>query len=209
MQQYLNAHAALEARRAAAKAAGGEGPRVCVVGPTDSGKSTLCKILLNYGVRWGWWGGGWDGGWWVGGGGLGGQQDSRPSPARAHAPLQRHGWAPMFVDLDIGQGSITVPGGIAATPVEAPIDVEEGLAADAPLVYYFGHSSPSENPALYKHLVERLAAVLALRGKADPAPRAAGVVVNTMGWVEELGYELLRHALVREGTQPRLVTPRR
>lgn len=28
-----------------------------------------------------------------------------------------------------GQGSITVPGAIAATPVETPIDVEEGLQA--------------------------------------------------------------------------------
>ena len=25
-----------------------------VVGPTDSGKSTLCRILLNYAVRHGW-----------------------------------------------------------------------------------------------------------------------------------------------------------
>ena len=46
---------------------------------TDVGKSTLCKILLNYAVRAG-------------------------------------GWAPTFVDMDCGQGSITVPGSIAATP---------------------------------------------------------------------------------------------
>lgn len=45
---------------------------------TDVGKSTLCKILLNYAVR--------------------------------------AGWAPTFADMDIGQGSITVPGCIAATP---------------------------------------------------------------------------------------------
>jgi hypothetical protein len=44
----------------------------------DVGKSTLCKILLNYAVR--------------------------------------AGWAPTFADMDIGQGSITVPGCIAATP---------------------------------------------------------------------------------------------
>ena len=29
------------------------GPIAMVVGPTDVGKSTLCKILLNYGVRMG------------------------------------------------------------------------------------------------------------------------------------------------------------
>lgn len=57
-----------------------------------------------------------------------------------------------------------MPGAIAATPVEAPIDVEEGtLPADVPLVYYYGHSSPSESPELYTYLVERLAAVLERR----------------------------------------------
>jgi hypothetical protein len=44
----------------------------------DVGKSTLCRILLNYAVR--------------------------------------AGWAPTFADMDIGQGSITVPGCVAATP---------------------------------------------------------------------------------------------
>lgn len=73
---YLNAHDALEARRtlaaeataSAASAAGdeeattttsrqrneNEGPRAIVVGPTNAGKSTLCKLLLNYAVRGGW-----------------------------------------------------------------------------------------------------------------------------------------------------------
>lgn len=131
---------------------------------TDVGKSTLCKILLNYAVR--------------------------------------AGWAPTFADMDIGQGSITVPGCIAATPgkvpcvessachlcsedatlglpldrlipchlqwvhpqtfrtawllpallawppspppaVEAPIDIEDGLPTEAPLVYYTGTPTPS------------------------------------------------------------------
>lgn len=47
--------------------------------------------------------------------------------------------------LIAGQGSLTPPGTICATPCEAPIDVEDGLAVEVPLVYYFGHVSPSEN----------------------------------------------------------------
>lgn len=62
-----------------------------------------------------------------------------------------------------GQGSITVPGCISATPVEAPIDVEEGLPTEVPLVYYFGQNTPGDNPELYKFLVERLANVLSKR----------------------------------------------
>ena len=57
-----------------------------------------------------------------------------------------------------------MPGAIAASPVEAPIDVEEGgLPGEVPLAYYHGSSSPSENPELYKFLVERLANVLMRR----------------------------------------------
>lgn len=70
----------------------------------------------------------------------------------------------MALVVSAGQGSITVPGAIAATPVEAPIDVEEGtLPADVPLVYYYGHSNPRDSPELYTYLVERLAAVLERR----------------------------------------------
>lgn len=155
MQQYNNANDILDAQRKAAKASGGQGPRVFVVGPTDSGKSTLCKILVNYAVR--------------------------------------AGFTPLLADLDIGQGSITVPGCLAAAIVEAPVDLETGLPVDAPLVYYYGHQTPSENPALYKHLTERLAAVVNLRVAADAAVRASGVIINSMGWVEELGYDILKH----------------
>ena len=51
MTMYVNTHGALEQMRQKADTDGGRGPRVMVVGPTDVGKSTLCKILLNYAVR--------------------------------------------------------------------------------------------------------------------------------------------------------------
>lgn len=81
-----------------------QGPRVIVVGPTDSGKSTLARMLLSWAAK--------------------------------------QGWKPTFVDLDIGQGSITIPGCIAATPIELPIDPVEGIPLDMPLVYFHGHTTP-------------------------------------------------------------------
>ena len=50
---YLNVHHVLSTRRTEAKEGGGPGPRCIVVGPTDSGKSTLCRLLCNWGVRMG------------------------------------------------------------------------------------------------------------------------------------------------------------
>ncbi|XP_072961750.1 protein CLP1 homolog [Typha angustifolia] len=163
MVSYVNVHAILDGRRARAKASQGsdldtsQGPRVIVVGPTDSGKSTLCRMLLSWACK--------------------------------------QSWKPTFVDLDIGQGSITLPGCIAATPVEMPIDAVEGIPLEMPLVYFFGHTTPSSHGELYKVLTKELAQTLERQFSGNAESRAAGMVINTMGWVEGLGYELLLHAI--------------
>ena len=71
---YLNVHAALEQDRRKAETENKRGPIALVVGPMDVGKSTFCRLLLNYAVR--------------------------------------MGRRPIFVDLDVGQGQISVPGTI-------------------------------------------------------------------------------------------------
>lgn len=70
MVSYLNLSHHLDERRQEAKAAGGQGPRVVVLGPMDSGKSTLVRMLANWAARKGWQPmvvdvdvGGWVGGW--------------------------------------------------------------------------------------------------------------------------------------------------
>jgi len=185
MQTYMNVHGVLEERRQAAQAASGaqqqaeaaggsgaggseaaapteeelsagEGPRVLLVGPTDSGKSTLTRILTNYATR--------------------------------------RQWAPLLVDLDVGQNGVTPPGTISAVPVEAPIDMIEGVPPETPLAYWFGAVSPEQNPEYYRLCVERLAGTVEQRGQGSPAARAAGMFINTMGWVDGLGYKLLLHA---------------
>ena len=81
MIMYLQIHASLEKIRKLADESSASkkpeeqwsnGPITMIVGPTDVGKSTLCRLLLNYGVR--------------------------------------MGRRPVFVDLDVGQGSISLPG---------------------------------------------------------------------------------------------------
>ncbi|KAA8548315.1 hypothetical protein F0562_004744 [Nyssa sinensis] len=162
MISYVNVHAVLEGRRNRAKASSSDsdssqGPRVIVVGPTDSGKSTLSRMLLSW--------------------------------------ASKQGWKPTFVDLDIGQGSITIPGCIAATPIEMPIDPVEGIPLEMPLVYFYGHATPSVNADLYKVLLKELAQILERQFTGNAESRAAGMVINTMGWIEGVGYELLLHAI--------------
>nr|XP_043615202.1 protein CLP1 homolog [Erigeron canadensis]XP_043615203.1 protein CLP1 homolog [Erigeron canadensis]XP_043615204.1 protein CLP1 homolog [Erigeron canadensis]XP_043615205.1 protein CLP1 homolog [Erigeron canadensis] len=162
MISYVNVHAVLEGRRNRAKAAASDtdasqGPRVIVVGPTDSGKSTLSRMLLSWAAK--------------------------------------QGWKPTFVDLDIGQGSITIPGCIAASPIEMPIDSVEGIPFDMPLVYFYGNSNPTHNADLYRVLVKELAQILERQFAGNAESRAAGMVINTMGFIDGLGYELLLHAI--------------
>lgn len=54
----------------------------------------------------------------------------------------KDGWKPTFVDLNVGQSSITIPGTIAATSIEMPVDPVEGFPLDKAIVHYFGHASP-------------------------------------------------------------------
>jgi len=76
---YLNCHASLEQLRVKSEKEKIRGPVTMVVGQTDVGKSTLCRILLNYCIR-----------------------------------MNALGRRPIYVDLDPGQGQISVPGTIGS-----------------------------------------------------------------------------------------------
>lgn len=64
------------------------------------------------------------------------------------------------------QPSVSIPGTVGALVVERPADPEEGYHLTAPLVYHFGHKSPSDNMELYTLLITRLAEVVNMRSDA-------------------------------------------
>ena len=71
----------------------------------------------------------------------------------------RAGNTPLLVDLDIGQGMITVPGTVSTVLVEDVADIEVGaFPQENALSFFYGHASPSENIQHYKLVVERMAA---------------------------------------------------
>ena len=113
------------------------------------------------------------------------------------------------MDLDVGQGSIAVPGSIGAMLVERPASIEEGFSQNSPLCYHYGHTTPGQNPVLYNQLVSRLADVVRERLEQnskvsqisnfsrchllDLQANVSGVVINTCGWVRGEGYNQIRH----------------
>lgn len=104
----------------------------------------------------------------------------------------RMGWCPLFVDCDIGQGEITVPGTLSAAPVDSScLSVERGIDGLTPISYFVGSVSPGSDVKLYNYAATRLAATVNDYTRTSPHARASGVFVNTMGWVDGVGFDIL------------------
>jgi polyribonucleotide 5'-hydroxyl-kinase len=107
----------------------------------------------------------------------------------------RQGHYPIFVDLDVGQGALSVPGAMAAVALNRPVDIEEGYSNLEPLTYFYGHTSLNGSPKVFRKHMGQLAKVIQQRCLIDHRSNTAGLVINSCGWVEDLGYELLLHAI--------------
>ncbi|DAZ95851.1 TPA: hypothetical protein N0F65_009125 [Lagenidium giganteum] len=108
----------------------------------------------------------------------------------------RLGEKPTYVDLDVGQSSLGIPGAIAATPLDMNcITVEEEFILTNPLSFFYGHTNIADNAELYRHHLQKLAEIVHRRMVNDPEVNAAGFVINTSGWVDGLGYDMLVHAV--------------
>lgn len=71
------------------------------------------------------------------------------------------------MDLDVGQGHLSIPGTVGAMAIERPADVEEGFAQLCPLIYHFGYKEPGSNPMLHNLLVTKLAQTVAEKTEAN------------------------------------------
>ena len=56
----------------------------------------------------------------------------------------------LFVDIDVSQTSVTIPGNIGAIPLDRPTDLHEGFGMTPPIAYYYGYLSPGINKYLSK-----------------------------------------------------------
>ena len=103
----------------------------------------------------------------------------------------RQGSQCIFVDLDPGQG-LPIPGAISAIPIVRPASVTEGYDPITPLSYYFGHLSPSKNTELYLAQITELSQALDKRLETSEEMKRGGVIVNTCGWIDGEGFEILK-----------------
>ncbi|KAJ3576891.1 hypothetical protein NP233_g111 [Leucocoprinus birnbaumii] len=175
MQAYGNLHIALEKMRVRSlftlsgsslspgepqsNARPSDPPRVLVIGPANSGKTTLCKTLANYCVRAGQ---GWtpilvnidpnDGGW---------APPGALSAAAVQDPIHTYSAA-----MSLGSAATTAPMSLASNTL-------------FPLVYWYGHADPKRNPKLMERLIRNLGENLEERFDQKPETKASGCIVDT------------------------------
>jgi polyribonucleotide 5'-hydroxyl-kinase len=176
MAAYANVHHALELMRVRALAAvhgspvpgppGGapvraDPPRVLVVGPDNSGKTSLVKVLANYCVRAGQ-------GW---------------TPLLVNVdPVEGACAAPGTVSaapLTAPLGTASSAGALGSAATARPVHLQSN--ALLPLVYWYGHSTVARNPLLLDRLIRTLGENIADRWDYDAEGRAAGMIVDTPG----------------------------
>ncbi|KAF8912084.1 Pre-mRNA cleavage complex II protein Clp1-domain-containing protein [Gymnopilus junonius] len=171
MRAYANLHFALEQMRVRAlrqirgspappgDTSKSEPPRILVVGPDHSGKTTVCKILTNYAVRAGQ-------GW---------------SPFIVNVDPSEGAWAiPGTISVAPVYGPIPTsspanPLGTAATT--APMSLSTN--ALLPLSYWYGHADTKRNPLLMDRLIRNLGENVNDRFELDAEARASGLIVDT------------------------------
>ena len=103
----------------------------------------------------------------------------------------RVGRLPIYVDLDVSQNSISLPGTISALVVERTALVDEGFSVDSQISYHFGYKTPSENPVLYRRLISVLKDTVNFRSENINASLISGVIINTSGWIKDEGFKSL------------------
>jgi polyribonucleotide 5'-hydroxyl-kinase len=145
----------------------GEGPRVMIIGPTESGKTSLAKLLTAYAVK------------------LGRTPvlvDLDPADNCLTVP---GAMAACIMDHDAVSLETYATTGL---PVSSSSSQQS-----QPLVLW--HGGVQLSPDLFREQVSALGSKIDQRLQHEDWARSSGLIVNTNGWIQEEGFALLVHAV--------------
>ncbi|KAJ2881547.1 Cleavage polyadenylation factor subunit clp1 [Coemansia aciculifera] len=177
MDSCINVHMALQQLRVQARSDSANGPRVMIVGPDDSGKTSLARTLINYAVRMG------ETPLYV---------DLDPMDASVTVP-GTVSVTPMSKTVDIETGFMSYAMSSSAGP------------PDTPLVWQFGHEQPTDNAELFNLLVDRMAAAIGRHTINNSQSATSGLFVDTRGFTDAAKCETIDHAISALGITTLLV----
>ena len=160
----VNTHAQLEALRDEAAASQKQGPRVLVVGPTESGKTSLAKVLTAYAVKLG----------------------RTPILVDLDPADNCLSIAGTLAACCMDQDSLSMET-YATTGI--PMNSHSSQQQAQPLVLWHGKTELSND--LYREQVGSLGRKIEARLEHDEWARSSGIIVNTNGWIQDDGFKLL------------------
>ena len=167
--QYANVHFALENLREESKSKGVAGPRVLVLGPEDSGKTSLVKFLSAYAMK-----------------------NGRQPMVVNLDPQEGLLSPPGSLTITTFGNILDVEEGWGSSPISGPT----ALPVQMPLCYHFGCKNPGDNDRLFRPLITRMALAATSRLEADVEAKASGCIIDTAGSISSAksgGYELIQH----------------
>lgn len=148
MHVYANLHFALESMVAAQ-----QWPRVLVMGPRDSGKTSLCKVLAAYANK---------------------TKQRFPVVVNLN-PLEAGYAAPGAVSAAVISDIIDIEQGWGSSAITGPVL----LHTKKPLAYWFGLESHTTNLSYYTHVAGQLAKAIDERAEADENVKRSGIILDT------------------------------
>ena len=159
MMSFANMHFALEQLRDKSVASGGVemGPRVLVVGPENSGKTSLVKTLTSYAVK----------------------MDRQPMVVNLD-PRQGMLSVPGSFSAAAYSSIVDIEEGWGSSPISGPSPIPVKM----PLVYHYGLKDPEEGK-LFKPLVTRMALAVTSRLEEDKASKQAGFIIDSSGAISQ------------------------
>ncbi|PWN24647.1 hypothetical protein BDZ90DRAFT_234917 [Jaminaea rosea] len=175
----------------------GQGPRILLLGPQSSGKSSLARLLCNYALK-------------SPATTATGQEEN--GDQGANGASQPTGWWPILVNLDPGTGSLPLPCNISASPLSplpqaalgsstpalpfgltTPVSgalppTAHSVSSSSPISLWLGREHYRDDSATStggdehgRAILTKLASRLEARMCRDPRARTSGFVVDTAG----------------------------
>ncbi|KAK7203137.1 Pre-mRNA cleavage complex II protein Clp1-domain-containing protein [Myxozyma melibiosi] len=187
MPNYANLHFALEKLRAQAAAIDtqyikkeigaaatsgqpdreAEGPKVLIIGPRFSGKTSLAKILTAYASK-------------MGRSPVAISLDPKESMLSLPGTISAATFATM---MDV-EKTETWSSSATTGPMHIP--------PKNPIVYYYGSDSPTDNIRFYKSVMNRLSLAVSSRIAVDAKARISGTIIDATGILDpKVGYDLI------------------
>ena len=169
--RWMNVHGMLESSRETAKqGVTDEGPRVLVVGPESSGKTSLIRSLATRAVKMG------------------------RTPTVVNFDTREGLLAPPGTFTAVTLGSqIDVEHGYGI----APISGATTTPVQTPLVYHVPYANPNERAEVSKALITRTALIVMNRLEEDPRAKQSGILIDTPSSFNDpkTNYDLLNHVI--------------